>query len=184
MAQKVHSWVYILKEKPKNPTNLKRYMHPNAHSSIIYNCQDMEATWPPHAKSWVIGKDPDAGRDWRQEEKGMTEHEMAGWHHRLDGHEFEWTPGDCDGQGGLACWDSWGRKKSDMTEQLNWTELNSTFHLLVQTLVTFLLCVWQWTKKGKVEKRGKCYKWEVRESFRDKGWKVVKKGCIKAEKRE
>ena len=77
--------------------------------------------WPPHAKSWLIGKDPDAGRDWGQEEKGTTEDEMAGWHHQLDGHEFEWTPGVGDGQGGLACCDSWGRKESDTTEQLNWT---------------------------------------------------------------
>jgi len=65
-----------------------------------------------------------AGRDWGQEEKGTTEDEMAGWHHRLDGREFEWTPGDGDGQGGLACCDSWGRKESDATERLNWTELN------------------------------------------------------------
>ena len=65
----------------------------------------------------------DAGRDWGQEEKGTTEDEMAGWHHWLDGREFEWTPGDGDGQGGLVCWDSWGRKESDMTEQLNWTEV-------------------------------------------------------------
>ena len=79
---------------------------------------------PPHAKSWLIGKDSDAGRDWGQEEKGTTEDEMAGWHHRLDGCESEWTPGDGDGQGGLACWDSWGRKESDTTEWLNWTELN------------------------------------------------------------
>ena len=76
----------------------------------------------PHAKSWLTGKDPDAGRDWGQEEKGTTEDEMAGWHHWLDGHEFEWTPGVGDGQGGLACCDSWGRKESDTTEQLNWTE--------------------------------------------------------------
>ena len=68
----------------------------------------------------------DAGRDWGQEEKGMTEDEMAGWHHRLDGQEFEWTPGVGDGQGGLACCDSWGRKDSDRTEQLNGTELNGT----------------------------------------------------------
>ena len=80
--------------------------------------------WPPHAKSWLIGKDPDAGRDWGQEEKGMTEDEMAGWHHRLDGHEFEWTLGVGDGQGGMACCDSWGHKESDTTEWLNWTELN------------------------------------------------------------
>ena len=78
--------------------------------------------WPPHVKSWLISKDHDAGKDWGQEEKG-TEDEMAGWHHRLDGHESEWTPGVGDGQGGLAWCDSWGRKESDMTEQLNWTEL-------------------------------------------------------------
>ena len=79
--------------------------------------------WPPHVKSWLIGKDSDAGRDWGQEEKGTTEDEMAGWHHRLDGREFEWTPGVGDGQEGLACCDSWGRKESDTTERLNWTEL-------------------------------------------------------------
>ena len=79
--------------------------------------------WPPHVKNWLIGKDPDAGRDWWQEEKGTTEDMMAGWHHRLDGREFEWSPGVGDGQGGLACCDSWGRKESDTTERLNWTEL-------------------------------------------------------------
>ena len=78
--------------------------------------------WPPHAKSWLIGKDSDAGRDWGQEEKGTTEDEMAGWHHQLDGREFEWTPGVGDGQGGVVCWDSWGHKESDTTERLNWTE--------------------------------------------------------------
>ena len=75
-------------------------------------------------KSWLIGKDSDAGRDWGQEEKGTTEDEMAGWHHRLDGCESEWTPGVGDGQGGLACCNSWGGKESDTTEHLNWTELN------------------------------------------------------------
>ena len=79
--------------------------------------------WPPHAKSWLIEKDSDAGRDWGQEEKGTTEDEMAGWHHWL-GHESEWTPGVGYGQGGLACCDSWGRKESDTTERLNWTELS------------------------------------------------------------
>ena len=71
-----------------------------------------------------LGKNPDSGRDWGQETKGTTEDEMAWWHHRLDGHEFEWTPGVGDGQGGLACCSSWGHKESDMTERLNWTELN------------------------------------------------------------
>ena len=66
----------------------------------------------------------DAGRNWEQEEKGTTEDEMAGWHHQLDGRESEWTPGVGDGQGGLACCDSWGRKETDTTERLNWTELN------------------------------------------------------------
>ena len=80
--------------------------------------------WPPHGKSWLIGKYSDSGRDWGQEEKGMTEDEMAGWHHWLNGHEFKWTLGVGDGQGGLVCCDSWGRKESDMTERLNWTELN------------------------------------------------------------
>ena len=79
--------------------------------------------WPPHAKSWLIGKNSDAGRDWGQEEKGMTEDEMAGWHRWLDGRESERTPGVGDGQGGLACCDSWGRKELDTTERLNGTEL-------------------------------------------------------------
>ena len=79
--------------------------------------------WPPHAKSWLIGKDSDGGRDWGQEEKGTTEDEMAGWHHRLDGRESEWTPRVGDGQGGLACCDSWGRKESDTTERLIWSDL-------------------------------------------------------------
>ena len=78
--------------------------------------------WPPNAKNWLIVKDPGAGKDWRQEEKGTTEDEMAGWHHRLNGHEFGWTPGVGDGQGGMVCCDSWGRKESDTTERLNWTE--------------------------------------------------------------
>ena len=78
--------------------------------------------WPLHAKSWLIGKDSDAGRDWGQEEKGTTEDEMTGWHHWLDGRESEWTPGVGNGQGGLACCDSWGHKEPDTTERLNWTE--------------------------------------------------------------
>ena len=80
--------------------------------------------WPPHEKSWLIGKDFDPGRNWGPEEKGTREDEMAGWHHGLDGRECEWTPGDDDGQGGLACSDSWGRKGSDLTER--WTELKKS----------------------------------------------------------
>ena len=76
--------------------------------------------WPPDKKNWLIWKDPDAGKDWRQEEKGMTEDEMVGWHHWLNGHEFEWTPGVGDGQGGLVCCSPRGHKESDTTEWLNW----------------------------------------------------------------
>ena len=78
--------------------------------------------WPPDVKNWLIRKDPDAGKDWRQEEKGTTKEQMVGMHHQLNEREFEWAPGVGDGQGGLACCSSWGHKESDMTEQLNWTE--------------------------------------------------------------
>ena len=102
-------------------------VHPKGDQSWVFiGRTDAEAEtpilWPPHVKSWLIGKDPDAGRDCGQEEKGTTEDEMAGWHHRLDGHESEWTPGVGDGQGDLAFCYSWGHKESDTTE---WTELNS-----------------------------------------------------------
>ena len=80
--------------------------------------------WPPDAKNWLIGKDPDAGKDWRQEEKGTTEDEMVWWCHWLNGHEFQQALGVGDGQGGLACCSPWGCKESNTIEQLNWTELN------------------------------------------------------------
>ena len=86
--------------------------------------------WPPHVKSWLIGKDPVAGRDYGREEKGTTEDEMAGWHHWLDGREPEWTLGVGDGQGGLACCNSWGGKELDMTEQLNWNCIQKLSSLL------------------------------------------------------
>ena len=79
--------------------------------------------WLPDAKNWVIGKDCDAGEDWRQEEKAKTEDEMVRWHHRLNGLEFGWTPGVGDGEGGLVCCSPWCLKELDRTEWLNWTEL-------------------------------------------------------------
>ena len=96
-------------------------VHPEGDQSWVFTGRtDAEAEtpilWPPHAKSLLIGKDPDAGRDWGQEEKGATEDEMAGWHHRLDAHEFEETLGVGDRQGGLACCSSWGCKELDTTE--------------------------------------------------------------------
>ena len=78
--------------------------------------------WPPDVKNWLIGKDPDAGKDWRQEEKGTTEDEKVGWHHRLDRHEFEQAPGVGDGQGSLAFWSTWSHRETDTNERLNWPE--------------------------------------------------------------
>ena len=101
--------------------------------------------WPPYAKNWLIGKDPDAGRDWGQEEKGMTEDEMSGWHHRLDGHEFEQSLRVAYGQGGLTCCNSWGRKESDTTEWLNWTELIEHLPQDSMTIITILM----WSKENK-----------------------------------
>ena len=103
--------------------------HPKGDQSWVFiGRTDFEAEtpilWPPDVKSWLIWKDPDAGKDWGQEEKGTTEDGMVGWHHRLDGHGFGWTTGVGDGQRGLACCSSWGHKESDISEQLNWTELN------------------------------------------------------------
>ena len=108
-------------------------VHPEGDQScVFFGRNDAEAEtlvlWPPHAKSWLIWKHPDAGKDWEQEEKGTTEDEMAEWQHWLDGRESEWTPGVGDGQTGLACCDSWSRKESDTTERLNWTELNWSCH--------------------------------------------------------
>ena len=102
-------------------------VHPKGNQSWIFiGKTDAKAEtpvlWQTDAKNWLIVKDPDAGKDWRQEEKGTTEDEMVGWHHWLDAHEFEQVPGVGDGQGSLACCDSWGRKESDTTERLNWTE--------------------------------------------------------------
>ena len=93
---------------------------------IVIGRTDAEAEtpilWPPDVKNWLIWKDPVAGKDWRQEEKGTTKDEMVGWHYRLNGHEFEQAPGVGDGQGGLVCCSPWGCKESDMTKRLNWTD--------------------------------------------------------------
>ena len=123
-------WTVMLEKTLENPLNSKEIqpVHPRGNQSWIFiGRTDVEAKtpilWPPDAKNWLIGKVPDAGKDWRRE-KGTMEDEMVGWHHRLNGHEFEWAPGVDDGQGSLACCSPWGRKDSDVTERLNWTELN------------------------------------------------------------
>ena len=122
-------WTVMLEKTLESPLDCKEIqpVHPKGDQSWVFNGRtDVEAEtpilWPPHAKSWLIGKDPDAGKDWGQEEKGTTEDEMVGWHHLLHGHGFGWTPGVGGGQGGPACFSSWGHKKLDTTERLNWTE--------------------------------------------------------------
>ena len=107
-------------------------VHPKGNQSWIFiGRTDAEAEtpilWPPDAKNWLIWKDPDAGKDWRREEKGTTEDEMVGWHHRCNVHEFEQAPRVGDGQGSLARCSPWGRKESDMTVWLNWTEPTPVF---------------------------------------------------------
>ena len=123
-------WTVVLEQTLESPLDSKEIkpVNPKGNQSWIFiGMTDTEAEtpvlWPPHGKSWLIGKDSDAGRDWGQEEKGTTEDEMAGWHHWLDVREFEWTPGVGDGQGGLACCDSWGHKELDKTERLIWSDL-------------------------------------------------------------
>ena len=122
-------WTVVLEKTFESPLDCKEIqpVHPKGDQSWVFTGRtDGEAEtpilWPPDAKSWFTWKDPDAGKDWRQEEKGMTEDEMAGWHHQLDGHGFGYTPGVGDGQGGLVCCDSWDCKESATTERLNWTE--------------------------------------------------------------
>ena len=116
----------VLEKTLENPLDSKEIqpVHPKGNQSWIFiRRTDAEAEtpvlWPPDVKSWLIGKDCDAGKDWGQEEKGTIEDEMVGWHHRLNGHEFGWTPGVGDGQGGLACCSPWGCKELNKTERLN-----------------------------------------------------------------
>ena len=120
-------WSVVLEKSLESPLNCKEIKPVSLkgnHSWIFIVRIDAEAEasilWSPDVKNWFIRKDPDAGDDWRQEEKRMTEDKTIGWHHQLDGHEFEQAPGAGDGQGSLVCCSPWGRKELDMTE---WTEL-------------------------------------------------------------
>ena len=125
-------WTVELEKTLESPLDCKEIkpVHPKGNQSWIFiGRTDAEAAapilWPPDVKNWLIGKDPDAGKDWRLEEKGTTEDEMVGGHHRLDGHGFKQAPGVGDGQGSLVCFSPWGCKESDMTEWLSWTSLIS-----------------------------------------------------------
>ena len=134
-------WTVVLEKTLESPLDCKEIqaVHPKGdHSWVFIGRTDVETEtpilWPPDAKSWLIWKDADAGKDWGQEEKGMTEDEMIGWHHWLNGHGFGWTPGV-----GLVCCGSWGRKESDTTERLNCTVLYYLIcvYLLLNILIFF-----------------------------------------------
>ena len=155
-------WTVVLEKTLESPLDCKEIQPVHSEGDQpweFFGRNDAKAEtpvlWPPHAKSWLIGKHSDAGRDWGQVEKGMTEDEMAGWHHWLDGRESEWTPGVGDGQGGLACCSSWGRKESDTTERLNWTEetwvqsLGQRDPLQEGTATHFSILAWRipWTEE-------------------------------------
>ena len=124
-------WIVVLEKTLESPLYCKETqpVHPKGDQSCVFTGRtdawaETPIFWPPNAKSWLIWKEPDAEKDWGQEENGMTEDEVVGWYHRLNGHGFEWTPGVGDGQGSLMWCSPRGRKESDTTEQLNWIELN------------------------------------------------------------
>ena len=128
-------------------------VHPKGdHSWVFIGRTDVEAEtpvlWPPDGKNWLVWKDSDAGKDWRQEEKGTTEDEMVGWHHRLNGHEFEQALGDGEGQGSLACCRPWGHKELDTTEWLKDKTLNTWLQPLIRR------CCYPWFTDEQTEAQG------------------------------
>ena len=145
-------WTVVLEKTLKSPLDCKKIkpVHPKENQSWIFiGRTDAEAEapilWPSHAKNWLIGKDPDAEKDWRQEEKEMTEDKNVGWHHWLNGHEFEQALGVGDGQRSLACCSPWGSKESHMTEWLNWAKYRldcplSHLHILIHLIFIKTLC--------------------------------------------
>ena len=149
-------WSVVLEKTPESPLDCREIQPVHSEGDQPWDClgrsdanAETPVLWPSHAKSWLIGKDTNAGRDWGQEEKGTTEDEMTGWHHRLNGRESEWTPGVGDGQGGLACCDSWGRKESDTTEWLIWSDLIWTSSPVAQMQLDGSAPTWS----------GTCVKW-------------------------
>jgi len=145
-------WTVVLEKTLESPLDCKEIqpVHSEGDQSwVFFGRTDVEAEtpilWPPDAKSWLIWKGPDAGKDWGQEKKGTTEDEMVGWHHWHNGHGFGWTPGVGDGQGGLACCGSWGCKESDTTEWPNWTGLLNKSQ-----------CVYSWNKIDKTHQQLHC----------------------------
>ena len=137
-------WTVVLEKTLESPLDCKEIqpIHPKGDQSWMFiGRTDVEAKtsilWPPDEKSWLIGKDPDAGKDWGQEEKGTAEDEMIGWHHQLSGHGFGWTLGVGDGQGGLACCSSWDRRVGhDWATELNWTLYQESLVPLLKLIIS------------------------------------------------
>ena len=141
-------WTVVLEKTLESPLDCKyiKPVHPKGNQSWIFiGRTDAKAEapvlQPPDVKNWLTGKDPGAGNDWRQEGKGVTEDEMVGWHHWLNGNEFEQAPGVGDGQGSLACYSPWGHKESDITEWLNW--IASNVELLSMCLLASICFLWR-----------------------------------------
>ena len=146
-------WTVVLEKTLESPLDCKEIqpVHTKGDQSWVFiGRTDAEAEtpilWPLDVKGWLIWKDPNAGKDWEQEEKGTTEDEMVGWHHRHNGHGFGWTLGVGDGQGSLACCGSWVCKELDTTERLNWTELSSCFVCFIKNacwiFVKWFFCIY------------------------------------------
>ena len=179
-------WIVVLEKTLESPLDCKEIQPVHSEGDQpwdFFGRNDAKAEtpvlWPPHGKSWLIGKDSDAGRDWGQEEKGTTEDEMAGLHHRLNGRESEWTLGVGDGQGGLACCDSWGLKELDTTEQLIWSDLNpSTFAFWTyqhKYCLEIFGKYWPFIGKGVTshfKKRGKQITWQMQGTYWFRGGKM------------
>ena len=161
-------WTVVLEKTLESPLNNKEIepVNPKWNQSWIFiGRTDAEAEalrlWPLDVKNWLTGKDPDAGKDWRQEETGTTEDEMVGWHHWLNGHESEQAPGVDDGQGSLACCSSWSGKGSDTTKLLNRTYL--TFSLAILSAFLWVLHVCSLT----------CWSYFLTETFLTTLFKII-----------
>ena len=142
-------WTVVLEKTRESPLDCKEIkpVNPKGNQSWLFTgMTDAEAEapilWPPAAKSWLVRKDSDAGKEWRQEKKGMTEDKMAEWHHWLNGHEFEQASGDGEGQGSLACCSPWGHKESDTTDRLN--NSNIIYYLLTYYMMSYFYCLLPW----------------------------------------
>ena len=158
-------WTVVLEKTLESPLDCKEIQPVHSEGDQpwdFFGRNDAKAEapvlWPPHAKSWLIGKHPDAGRDWGQEEKGTTEDEMAGWHHGLDGRESKWTPGVGDGQGVLACCDSWSHKESDTTDWLNWTSFAIFWHILRIGITSSARVQLRWIQGNSKWGRSQCFR--------------------------